>query len=167
MEKGIEEGTKGLEDYSRLASEISDLFYRFVRERLKPYALETSETGIEFLAFITLDGEAIILEGEEDRVQAPVKDAIAEVHTHPGICLPSSQDLRSAWRLFSMGLSVFSVYSVECYFSLSLVGPYTEEDYVKLLSLSREIGKVKTVEDYMSTVKRYSFEGIRLSLLPP
>ena len=167
IEEAIEEGKKVIEDYRRTSLELAETFYWFVRTRMRDYAEETNSTGVEFLAFVTTEGFALILEGEEDRVEAPVKEAVAEVHTHPDLCLPSGQDYRTAWHLFSRGLVVFSVYSVQCYFSIALTGPYTEEDYVKLLSLSREVKKVRTVDEYFSVVRKYAFEGLTLSVLPP
>jgi hypothetical protein len=168
LEERIESGREDLlEGYHEALREFRETFREFVRTRLRSFAEETMETGIEYLAFVTEDGNALILEGDEGRVTAPVKGAIAEVHTHPGVCLPSPQDLRTAWHLLSKGMLVFSVYSTECYFSISVSGPFTEDDYVNLLKLSNEVKKARTVEDYLEVLKKTRFEGLQVELLPP
>jgi hypothetical protein len=62
---------------------------------------------------------------------------------------------------------VFSVYSTECYFSISVSGSFTEDDYVNLLKLSNEVKKARTVEEYLEVLKKTRFEGLQVELLPP
>ncbi|MCQ4384945.1 MAG: hypothetical protein NO115_03040, partial [Sulfolobales archaeon] len=82
LEERIESGREDLlEGYHEALREFRETFREFVRTRLRSFAEETMETGIEYLAFVTEDGNALILEGDEGRVTAPVKGAIAEVHT--------------------------------------------------------------------------------------
>jgi proteasome lid subunit RPN8/RPN11 len=166
-ERMEEEGENLLSEYRNLLKEFRETFKDFVRSKLRTYAEETNDTEVEFLGFVTDEGFALIVEGDEGRVSVPVKSAIAEVHTHPGICFPSSQDYKTAWHLLARGLVVFSVYSVECYFSLSLDGPFTEEDYVKLLRLSNEVKKVKTVEEYLEKLRSFQFNGLLVEIAPP
>jgi len=144
------EGTvkgRGPQPYTQIYFEIAREHLRFLKEVLLPFSRKTMETGIEFLAFTTDEGEYAIFEGEENRVTLPMPHGVTSAHTHPGICLFSKPDLETADSLFIRGYVSVAVMNPTCALLLFKSGPYTLEDREALSDLAKRVKKAKDVRE--------------------
>lgn len=126
---------------------------------LMQYVHLTRLSGVEYSLLVTKSGDIYVAEGGLGRVVLPyLGEVILEAHTHPGMCLPSERDLRTAMVRYMEGLYAMGVLSPNCLFLLYRAGPVTEED----LDLVRRIVEVVS-HSYRGGVSRYG--NLRLLIL--
>ncbi len=93
------------------------------------YASKTMAAGVEYYLAILFNGEAVLLEGEEDRVTLPFIKHCLSSHTHPSRTpFPSQPDLRSITRLFLERGIGHVIETVGGGLAFYRVGPVTEDD---------------------------------------
>ncbi|MEM0016195.1 MAG: hypothetical protein QXS44_04075 [Saccharolobus sp.] len=134
------------------------LYTLFLKSAMLPFANKTHTSEIEYTNIILMDGSYIILEGDERKVTIPFPKGIATVHTHPGICLFSHNDLETADSLFSRGYIIVSVMNKECITSLYRRGVYTFEDKQILKDISKKLRIAKTINEVLSIYKNLTFK---------
>ncbi|EZQ04833.1 hypothetical protein CM19_07565 [Candidatus Acidianus copahuensis] len=130
------------------------------------YARRTMESGVEFISFILRNGEYAIFEGEEDKVEIPMPKGVAQVHTHPGICVFSAKDLETADSLFIRGYVTVAVMNPRCLSVIYRRGVYTPEDQEDLKKLMKATSKAKNLDDIKSAYSSFKPPNLIFSNLP-
>ena len=109
---------------------------------LRSLAVETTRTGIEYMALYLHDGRMLLLEGEMLRVRIPFIEAAAVYHTHPeGGCGFSAKDVESALDLMVAGGVGEAAVTPKCAIVMYRRGFVLEEDYVGLRKWLRRPGR--------------------------
>ncbi len=124
-----------------LYSHALDLYLRNVPSYLRSYTIRTALEGIEYMLVVLQNGRAVLLEGERNKVVIPSVKAVASAHTHPKSCVPSPHDIRSLVNILLDGGLGASIVSPNCTLTIFRSGPFTEDDYLALTSLIRNIKK--------------------------
>jgi len=143
-------GGEGL--YSLLNKIANQVLAKSV-ELLTPYTHVTSQSGIEYLLAVLSNGKGYLIEGEENRILAPVSRALFSLHTHPSNCLLSPHDVRSLSNTLMYRGIGGGVLSRDCYLVLMRSGPFTEEDLIELLRFRDSLRKIR-VDELNNYLKR-------------
>lgn len=124
-----------------LYSQALDLYLRNVPSYLRSYSIRTALEGIEYMLVVLQNGRAVLLEGERNKVVIPSVKTVASAHTHPKNCIPSPHDIRSLANILLDGGLGASIVSPDCILTIFRSGPFTEDDYLALTSLIKNLKK--------------------------
>ncbi len=126
---------------NELYSQALDLFLRNIPSFLRSYSIRTALEGIEYMLIVLQNGRAVLLEGEKNKVVIPSVKAVASAHTHPKNCIPSPHDIRSLTNILLEGGLGASIVSPNCILTIFRKGPFTEDDYLALVSFIKNLRK--------------------------
>ncbi|MCD6428407.1 MAG: hypothetical protein J7L12_02180 [Desulfurococcales archaeon] len=124
---------------SELYSQALDLYLRNVPSYLRSYSIRTALEGIEYMLVVLQNGRAVLLEGERNKIVIPSVKTVASAHTHPKNCIPSPHDIRSLTNILLDGGLGASIISPNCILTIFRNGPFTEDDYLALTSLIKNL----------------------------
>ncbi len=116
-------------------TDIYGLVLRHYRDSVHVFmasmASRSLATRIEYFLAVFFNGEAVLLEGETDRVTVPFFRHCLSSHTHPArLPFPSQPDLRTITRLFLERGIAHIIETVGGGLAIYRVGPITEDDLV-------------------------------------
>jgi hypothetical protein len=152
-------------NYKILYREVYRLFVELVKEMMIEYSNLTNITNIEYLLILLNDGNFIILEGDENKIEVPFPSGVASLHTHPDLCIFSRKDLETISQLFSIGYLVSGVITTECGMFLYREGVFTIDDKINLTKIIKMLKKTRKFEEILDYYKLLNTSNLKLSIL--
>ncbi len=133
-------------NYLYLYDRVIEIFHKLAYKILRPLISPLSN---EFLVAVLENAKTIILEGDRSNVRIPLTRKFRTrfmAHTHPrGLCIPSRKDLESVIRLLMDGGFGEIIMSPTCSLAIYRKGMFIDEDYEKMIVITRRISKAKNI----------------------
>lgn len=129
---------RGMVEYTRLYGLVIRKYLGSLHYKMKSYAGKTFLSKREYYLAISFYGEAVVVEGEQERIRVPMVSQCFSAHTHPSTkAIPSIQDITTTMTIMLNRGVGHAIETVRDTLIIYRTTPLTEDDMALLRRLER------------------------------